>query len=144
MNVFNIANAFAQKKTRGWKRLYWLIDCHGTLIKGSYDKSFSDYVPYPDAQKVLQYLSRREDTTLILWTSSYPKVISEIVEEMAGQDIKFIAVNGNPFERNNELSDFSQKPYFNILIDDKAGFEPDRDWTLVGRELEKITGDKIL
>jgi hypothetical protein len=30
--------------------------------------------------------------------------------------------------KNSEFQDFVDKPYFNVLLDDKAGFDPDRDW----------------
>ena len=45
--------------------------------------------------------------------------------------IKFDYINENPLEVNSELSDFSKKFYFNILLDDKAGFYPKEDWQIV-------------
>ena len=30
--------------------------------------------------------------------------------------------------KNNEFQNFNDKPYFNVLLEDKAGFNPKIDW----------------
>jgi hypothetical protein len=47
-------------------------------------------------------------------------------------------INSNPDVVNTEYGDFSRKPYFNIIIDDKAGFEPETDWWRFEAELKSI------
>ncbi len=46
----------------------------------------------------------------------------------------------------NDICDFTKKFYFDILLDDKAGFEPELDWLAianhVAREYEIRTGLK--
>jgi len=56
--------------------------------------------------------------------------------------INFDFVNKNPSENNTSYADFSKKFYFNILLDDKAFFEPS-DWVEISewiktRELNKL------
>ena len=38
--------------------------------------------------------------------------------------------------KDTDFQDFSEKPYFNILLEDKAGFDPNKDWELI---LEYLT-----
>lgn len=46
--------------------------------------------------------------------------------------------NENPECGNTDYADFTTKPYFNILLDDKAGMEMNSDWSLVKSELQRI------
>ena len=42
---------------------------------------------------------------------------------------KLIGFNRNPYEEEDtKVASFKEKPYFSILIDDKAGFCPEEDW----------------
>ena len=134
MNVFNIANAFKLKAERGWHTLYVMIDAHGTIIKPYHDK----LAFYEGAVEVLKWFSDRSDFKLILWTSSHPKEINELTDVLKEYGIKIDFVNENPLEKNSVLSNFDRKFYFNIILDDKAGFEPDTDWTTIKTELQRI------
>lgn len=143
MNTFNIANSFKTKKKRGWDRTFWAIDIHDTICKSTYKPNVSEYRFFKGAKKILQYLSKREDIVLILSTCSHGKAIFEIECWLAKNGIYFRYINCNPEVGNNKLSNFGDKYYFNVLLDDKAGFEGYRDWRLVEHELEKEYGEKI-
>lgn len=135
MNLFNIQNSFEQKKDRGWSTLYVVVDAHGTLIRPYHHKIEF----YPDAISVMRWFSSRPDFKIILWTSSYPAEVNDLVVEAAKQNIKFDFVNANPIEANSPRADFSSKFYFNILIENKAGFSPeDGDWFKIKNELIRL------
>lgn len=140
MNLFNIKNAFAMKKANQWPEIYWCIDLHGTIIpSGKTSKDGSDeLVFYPYAYEVLEQLSNRKDIILILWTSTPIKRIVPIWEWLTRNGIYFRYLNGNPHAKDTPRSDFSKKFYFNVLLDDRGGFEPATDWKLIKDELISI------
>lgn len=135
MNIFNIERALKQKKERRWARLYVAIGAHGTLIK-----PYHDHIEfYPFVREVMRWFNNRHDIATILWTSSHPKDIQHILDEAQKIGFAFNHVNQNPSEANTDLACFDQKFYFNILLDDKAGFEPETDWELIKLELMRIS-----
>lgn len=140
MNIFNIENAFRLKKERKWNRLYWCVDLHDTVFKGSYARNQKVDFYYPNAMEVLHYLSMHSnENVLIAYTSSYDDVIDNLLEELyEDYGVTFKYVNENPEYNSTDYADFSKKFYFNILLDDKAGFEGEKDWSLVKQELIRL------
>lgn len=114
---------------RKWNTIYWLVDVHGVIIPGNWklknDLQFTD----DSARQVLKWISNRNDQRLILWTSSYKAATDNVCVWLSSHGIVVDYINENPEERNTEYADFSLKPYFNIAIDDKAGFNPYIHWT---------------
>jgi len=134
MNLFNIERSFKMKEERGWRTLYVVVDLHATMIKPyHHEVEF-----YPGCIEVLENLSRRRDVCLILWTSSHIGDIEKIDGKCLCNGIYFRHINQNPNETNTSQANFSQKFYFNILFEDKAGFEGETDWKLVKEELIRI------
>ena len=140
MNVFNLQRTFKMKKDRGWKTIYISIDLHGTIIYPyHYCIEF-----YPGSIEVLQWMTKRKDFKIILWTSSYTKEVVEMVRICKSQNITLDFCNRNPLEQSTDKADFSSKFYFNVLLDDKAGMEPESDWFLIKDELQRLgEWDKI-
>lgn len=139
MNIFNIARSFEQMKTRNWNTLYWCVDLHDTVIEGKYNLHNVGANLYPGAAEVLTYISKRHDQRLILWTSSHDVAIQEMLKKLSQEHhIFFDYINDNPECPNTDLCDFSQKFYFNILLDDKAGFDGHTDWFKIKEELIRI------
>jgi len=134
MNVFNIERSFRFKKEKKWDRIYVVVDAHGTLVRPYHDS----VEIYPDAVEVLKWMTKRDDVYLILWTSSYGNEYADIYNYCVKNGIIFDSINCNPCEKNNGKACFDQKFYFNVLIDDKSGFEPETDWSLVKKELQRI------
>ena len=135
MNVFNLEQVFKQKKERRWHTIYVAVDAHGTLFKPYHERAEI----YPDAIPVMQWFNSRPDFKVILWTSTHPKEILELVEEAKKQEILFNFVNENPLEKNSDRACFTGgKFYFNILLDNKSGFEPETDWDLIKAELQRL------
>jgi hypothetical protein len=143
MNLFNIERCFKEKQKRGWTRIYVCIDVHDTILEGKYNL-FNEGASYmPNALNVLRQWTKREDICLILWSSSHIGPISKVYDGLLKEGVKFDYINSNPECPNTELCDFSKKPYFNILLDDKAGFVGNDgngggDWLLIEKELKRI------
>ena len=138
MNIFNIERAFRWKKERDWDTLYWMIDVHNTILEGKYTND-QDLTPSDDAIEVLKWITDREDQKIIIWTSSYAEHFERLKKHYFDNfGIVLDFHNSNPECGNIGYADFTNKPYFNILLDDKACFEPDSDWKLIKDELIRI------
>ena len=127
-----INKAFKNKIDRKWDCTYWLIDIHETILEPNYGGISTVF--YPHAKEVLQYLTTREDIKLILWTCSRADHIEEYIRYFKEHGIEFNYISDNP-EVPNEYGDYAKKPYCNVLLDDKAGFDPHIDWKIIGRLL---------
>lgn len=126
MNVCNLKKTFADYKAKGWDRIFVLVDVHGTIIpSGSHDE-FRFITE--DAKEVLKWFSDRSEVRLILWTSSYMTEYSRVCNWLREYGIIVDYVNQNPEAKDTARACFAQKPYYNIVIDDRAGFEPETDW----------------
>jgi hypothetical protein len=140
MNLFNVKRTFEMKKAKGWPEIYVLVDLHGTIIPGGkHSADQNDYLEfYPVAQEVLQWFSNRSDIFLILWTSTPPSRQTPVHEWFLKNGIDVDFWNENPHAKDTPRSCFEKKPYFNILLDDRAGFEPETDWQAIKDELIAI------
>jgi len=136
MNIFNIKNAYEHKKRKKWNRLYWIIDYHDTISPGGPSKG-DNRVFYPNACKVLQYLSILEDTVIILYTHSSEDDIKDICKWLKKYDIEFDYINENPEVNSPDRDNKPHKLYSNIILDNTAGFEGETDWFLVESELKE-------
>lgn len=141
MNLFNIKRAHETAVSRGWDKMYWAIDLHDTVCAADYKKSGSMGPLYPGAQECLHYLSERPDIVLILFTCSYQHELNEpvgVLDRLSAIGIKIDYVNENPEVPDTKLGDFSKKFYFNVLLEDKAGFEGSKDWPAVLEEIKAL------
>lgn len=136
-----IKRTYEQKNLRKWEVLFWCIDLHDVIIEGKYSKFNEGREFAPGANRVLKFLSGRYDTRLILWTSSHKGPIKDIRDWMAESSVLFDYVNENPMCESTDLCSFDKKFYFNLLLDDKAGFDWRTDWLEIERALKEIYGD---
>ena len=141
MNLFNIAKAYAQKDERGWDKVFWMIDMHDTIVPGLYDTT-QEFKFYPHAREVLRFLSLQDDASIILFTCSHMREIVGMNDFFHYYGIAFDYINENPEVPDTALGSYVDKPYFNVLLDDKAGFEPS-DWKDIKEVLENIYSIKI-
>ena len=123
-----IKKQFKIMEERSWEKIFWAIDFHGTISPPTYTQDDGDSEFYPYAVEALQALTKRDDCCLIMWTSSYPEYLEKHLQRMRDLDIHFDYFNKNPDCPSTEICDFSGKFYFNVLIDDKAGFLPEKHW----------------
>lgn len=121
-----------------WPHVYIAIDIHDTIFKGTYQKNNEGKVFYPWAKEVLQQLSRDPRVKLIIYTASHEGPARGVISWLAEHDIKIFALNENPDHTGTDLCDFSRKFYFDILLEDKAGFEGWKDWFHIMKELQRM------
>lgn len=146
MNIFNIRRTFEMQKVNGWSQTYWCIDLHGTIIPSGRDSNdkIDILTFYPGAKEVLQWLSARKDIMLILWTSTPIERLGNAWNWLNDNGVYFQFFNNNSHAKDTPRSDFSRKFYFNVLLDDRAGFEPETDWNAIKNELIDIGEWKVL
>jgi hypothetical protein len=133
-----IEGTYAEKRRKKWDKIYWLIDLHQTIITGDYNRFNTGSKIYPHAKEVLDFLFNSHDNVTIIWTSSYLDSMRDVTNRF---DLKFDYNGENPECANTELCDFSQKPYFNIVLDDKGGFDGNVDWEEIREALRKEYGN---
>jgi len=92
-------------------------------------------------------ISNRRDITTLLYTCSHPGQIEEYQKYFREHDIIFDHVNENPevvTGENNDYGNYDKKPYFNVLFEDKAGFDAMNDWFVVEELLNKYDEGLLL
>lgn len=109
-----------------WDKIYIAVDLHGTCLHPDYENTATTFYDY--AKEVLRYFTLRQDVVLIMYTCSKQDEIVKYVEFFAQHGIKFDYINENPDVKKTRFGDFTTKPYFNLLFEDKAGFNPFTDW----------------
>jgi hypothetical protein len=130
-----IDKTFNNVKKRNWDQVYFYFDIHETILYPDYN-NVDTLKFYEHAKEVLQYLSARKDITIALYTCSYPKEIERYIEFFKSHGIDFKYVNRNPDAKNTLYGFYEDKPYFNVLFEDKAGFDAENDWL----EIKKYFG----
>lgn len=126
-----INKAFELAKVRGWNKTYWAIDIHDTILEPNWSDTELPTSFYPLAKEALQMISNRKDICCILYTCSHPSEIEKYIALFAAHNIHFTYVNENPEVINKRYGNYSKKPYFNVLLEDKAGFDALSDWEKV-------------
>ena len=128
MIVQAIKKAFETKRKFNWEKTYWAFDVHETMLKPNWDAEHIPTEYYPDAKEALKLLSQREDIVMFLYTCSHPRDTDQYMKFFEKDGILFDYVNENPEIPNSALGYYDKKPYFNVLLDDKAGFDPLIEW----------------
>ena len=123
-----IENCLQLAHQKNWPKTYWAFDIHGTILKPNYRRDEISREFYPNAKEVMQHLSKREDIVRILYTCSYPVEIEQYIAYFKEHDIHFDYINQNPDVIDSGYGYYKDKFYFNILMDDKAGFDGENDW----------------
>lgn len=133
-----IENCFRNAREKGWNKTFWAFDLHGTILKPNFrrDKISTEF--YPEAKEVMQMIGGRKDIVKILFTCSYPHEISQYVDFFRENGIHFDYINKNPEIADGGYGYYKEKFYFNVLLDDKAGFDGNTDWVLVKKIISKI------
>lgn len=137
MILRSIKTSFAEATRKGWFHTFWAVDIHGTIIKPNYKAGDIPKEFYPHAKESLKLISERSDVKLILYTCSHPWEIEQYLEMFEKEGIHFDYVNENP-EVITDLQgygNYDKKMYFNVLFEDKAGFDPE-EWKNVQEFLE--------
>jgi len=125
--------AFLDKEKNNWDKIYVLVDVHDTIMQGTHKED--DYLWYPQALEVLKEMSDMDDICLILWTGSHKETIDTIITKLKVQGICFDYINENPEVGDTNFYCSSVKLYFNVGIDDRFGFDVERDWNAIKQYL---------
>jgi hypothetical protein len=126
-----IKNCLSIAKQKGWKKTYWAFDIHGTMLRPTFKSGVVSTEFYPYAREVMQLLSLKKDIVRVLYTCSYPHEIEQYIEYFKKHGIYFDYINENPDVCAGAYGHYERKFYFNVLFEDKAGFDPLTDWKLV-------------
>lgn len=130
MNILKtFERELSKMKERKWEYIYVLVDIYDTIFKGCYHDE-EKYKFFPYALETLKLLSDFSAFKLILWSSTYEDKLIEYIHKFNTEAIFIDYINSSP-EKNSVLSCFDKKFYFNIGIDDKFGFEPEKDWEII-------------
>lgn len=129
--------------SRGWDTIYVLVDIHETILKSTWKANVFPETWYRGAEEALRLMSEDRRIKLILWTSSKETDIIAYLKMFEEKGIWFDFVNSNSECLNTPYADYSMKPYFNVAIDDKCGFEPDKDWTALVDWFKENRWDKV-
>jgi hypothetical protein len=120
----------AKKDARGWEHIYVMVDLHDTIIPSSYSNSDTLDNIYNFALPTLMKLTERSEYKLILWTSSHSEYIESMIPQFKKYGVEFDYINENPEEQSSSgnFINTDNKFYFNVILDDKAGFDAKEDW----------------
>ena len=133
-----IENCLRHAKEKGWAKTYWAFDIHGTIVKPNFRRDEISREFYPGAVEVLQKLNSHKEIVKILYTCSYPVEITQYIEYFAQHGIHFDYVNQNPEISDGGYGYYQNKFYFNVLMDDKAGFDGETDWLQINKIIDKL------
>ncbi len=132
-----IKRALLNKERKGWSRSYWAFDIHETILQPTWKQDEISKEFYPHARETLRLISKREDVIMILYSCSNPKELEQYLQFFRREDIYFSYINENPDVPNADYGNYDKKPYFNVLFEDKAGFDAWEDWKKVQVMLTK-------
>lgn len=121
-----IEKAYMYNQKVGRKKIYWAVDIHDTIAQSNYANEMPSVIS--KAMSVLNRIKEFPETVLILYSCSYNH--EAYIEYFKTHGVEFTYFNENPEICDTSTGDFSKKFYYNVLLDDKAGFE-DSDWDTV-------------
>ena len=141
-----IDKMFKYSFSREWFETYWAFDIHGVVFRPNYRKDDLHAGFYPWAKEALQIISKRKDIVMIMHTSSYPKEIEFYFSELKknGINIKYINENPDIDSLKGNFGFYDEKFYFNVLFEDKAGFDPEIEWKQIYDLLIKYEKENFL
>jgi len=129
-----------------WYSTYWAFDVHGCIFYPSHRKNQFNARFYPWAKETLQLISSRDDIVMIMFTSSYPAEIQfyNAVFKKFGINFKYVNENPEIDSTKGNFGYYTNKFYFNVLIEDKASFDPLIEWKQVYDLLVKYNEEGYL
>jgi len=136
MSIINaIKRAYEVNKQRNWTTVYWAIGLHGVCLNSNYDNGNYSFIN-EDVLEGLRAISNQKDSKIIIWSSWHEFEQPDIIKFFNMYGIRVDYFNKNPEIGNTKTGNFDSKFYFSILLDDKAGFNPDTDWVKIKNYLK--------
>jgi len=137
-----INKAYRTAAAKKWDKIYWAIDLHDTCLRSTYGKGSYEWLG-PWVIEALKAIAARPETVIILWSSVHADEEQDIIAFFAKEGIKVAYFNHNPEVANTASGNFDTKFYFNVLVDDKAGFDYDEDWDIIREYFENNDMDLL-
>lgn len=131
-----LKNAYEKTFNRKWDKVYWALDLHDTCFRATYEKFTYEWYN-EHVREALLRLTAHAETHLILWSSVHPDEKPHILKFFADAGIRVSGFNTNPLEPSNKTSFFDEKFYMSVIIDDKAGFDPE-EWAVIPGLVEQL------
>lgn len=127
--IRTIKRMFEHSFEKQWYETYWGFDLHGTILVPNHTKGNLDTEFYPYAKECLQLFTKRKDIKMFTWSSSHPEELKSYINHMKEHDINFDFIQENPEISSDKgfFGYYKQKPYFNVMFEDKSGFFPE-EW----------------
>lgn len=125
-----------EKHSEKYPHIFWKIDLHGVCLRSSYKAGEYEWIN-DDVVPALKEIMHCPHSKIILWSSCYEHEQEKIIKFFNDSGIHVDFFNENPLFANTEYGCFDQKFYFSILIDDKAGFDPNTEWKMIRGFLQK-------
>ncbi len=143
-----IKTMFEHAQQKQWYETYWAFDIHGTISVPDYRKGEkkstteeNKVIYYPFAMETLQLLTEtRPDIIKIISSSSYPEELKIYTDIFKKDGILFKYANENPeiADAKGSFGFYEKKFYYNVMFEDKAGFNPHTDWEPIYNYLKAI------
>lgn len=124
-----IERAYRKRFERTFGYIYLSVDIHDTIVQSTY-KGISNLI-YPKALVALKTITAFPEIKVILNSSCYVNDQNKYISMFSNHGIRIDYFNRNPEIENTETGCFDSKFYFDVLLDDKAGFDKDTDWEVV-------------
>jgi hypothetical protein len=120
-----IDRAFEYAIHKHYDKIYIALDLHGVCLQSNYSQGGYTWLN-DKVVPALQYISHRSDIVIILFSSCHKEEQQFILQFFKDHHIKVDYFNENPECKNTQSGCFDSKFYYSIIIDDKAGFDPNR------------------
>lgn len=148
MNLENlITSKFDLARSKKWDQVIIAVDLHDTVMKSDkYNQLIKLNRTEAGAAKValfqeailpLKHMTARKDICLVWYTGTNQDTLGKIslmLKEEYGIVFDNRAENLN-FSSVHPGQSFEGKPCFDILLDDKAGFQHEYDWFIVQKAI---------
>ncbi len=126
--------AWEDASNKGYDHVVIAIDLHGTIIDtkifnttpGSFEDKVRASILRP-AITALQKLSVHPSISMFIYSGTRKCHLRKLIDILRDQYRINIDLEYSSNIQHASQS-FKRKPYYSILLDDKAGFDPDVDW----------------
>lgn len=127
---------------KGFDHIVVAVDLHNTIIDSElFNSTEGDLTTkintaiYTDCLRPLRIMSTLSTYKLMMFSGTEDSILREIIEILASHHrIKFDFINEYAGDNNTKSQSFSKKPYYSMILDDKAGFT-EADWGMLENAL---------
>ena len=135
---------FHTAKDAGYNYMVIAVDLHGTMINtkvfNETQGKFLDKIEaslFPQAITALQAMSAHKSIVMYVYSGTKKSKLKKLVNYLYEKYGISLDTRYHPMTQHASQS-FKTKPYFNILLDDRAGFDPTGDWLEIIRFMPRL------